>query len=54
MPQDPEDIQDIENFNWEEHYTRTLEDQIRDLQERLEQAEADNKFLRYEIDRLKK
>ena len=53
MNRDINDME-VENFNWEEHYTQTLEDQVRDLQKQLEQTEAENKFLRYEIELLKK
>lgn len=43
----------MENFNWDEHYTHALEEQVRDLEEKYLQVKAENAFLRLEIEKLK-
>jgi hypothetical protein len=45
---------ELENFDWDEHYVRALEDQVRDFEEKYLQVKAENAFLRLEIEKLKK
>ncbi len=43
----------IENFNWDDHYTQALEEQVRDLEEKYLQVKAENAFLRLELEKTK-
>ena len=43
----------VENFNWDDHYTLALEEQVRDFEEKYLQVKAENAFLRLEIEKLK-
>lgn len=46
-------MENIEEFNWDEHYTHALEEQLKDFEEKYLQVKAENAFLRLEVDRLK-
>jgi hypothetical protein len=47
-------LNDIErDFSWDNHYIASLEDLVRDFEEKYFQLKAENEFLRLELDKLK-